>query len=370
MQNDNALPWQIALTMVPGLGCVGARALLDHFGSATAVFRAAPEEMLRLTQMTPGKASAIKKFDNFRAVDKVLTFTRRYDIQVLTMDNPDYPARLREVHDPPTLLYYMGNADLNHPGSLSVVGTRTPTSYGKQTVRTLLNDLAAYNLLVVSGLADGIDALAHRHALDNGLSTIAVLGHGLDMIYPAGNRALAKNMLENGGLVTEFPPGTGAAAAHFPMRNRIIAGISQGTVVIETDMKGGSMVTAGIAFSYDLPVFAFPGRITDAKSKGCNALLLQQKASLPPEAGELAAQLKWTRNPARGQTPPDRASIPPADVAQKVIYDILVERDFVHIDELHSRCNLSPSEISTALFLLELSLVVESLPGSRYRLRP
>lgn len=373
MLADEEIYHRIALTLVPGIGSIRAKRLLEHFGSAAAIFQVGPDAVHHRAI-----SRALRGFADFAAVERTLAFVRKHDIRIYCPPDPEYPARLKECPDPPAVLYYKGNADLNPPRVLSIVGTRTPSTYGQQAVRALLRELAPYRVLIVSGLADGIDAIAHRYAMDNGLPTIGVLGHGLDTIYPAGNRLLAKAMLERGGLLTEFREGVGPEISHFPIRNRIIAGIPEATVVVESGVKGGSMLTANLALGYEREVFAVPGRITDAKSKGCNDMISRKDASFVASGADIAQLLNWGPPPrpvAAGPYPCDTGapSDEPAGLAEDAasaspLLDILRNRDFVHLDELRARSLLTPSALAARLLDLELRQVIEALPGSRYRL--
>ena len=350
MLSQEELLYRVALTMVPGVGPIGARRLLEQFGSAAAIFRAQPK--------------SVQGFDDFAAAERTLAFARRYGIRIYCPGDPEYPTRLKECPDAPTVLYYKGNAGLNPPHTLSIVGTRTPSVYGRQAVRLLLRDLAPYGVLIVSGLADGIDAMAHHYALENGLSTVGVLGHGLDTIYPAGNRRLAKTMLDQGGLLTEFREGTPVEDFRFPLRNRIVAGIPEATIVVESAVSGGSLITAGLALGYDRCVLAVPGRITDTRSKGCNDMLAHEKAHCITSAADIAYQLNWETCAAAPGALPQTAE----DDDEARILEVLRGRDFVHMDELRLHTPLPPSALAARLLRLELRRVIEVLPGARYRL--
>jgi DNA processing protein len=392
MHSDEEVFWQIALTLVPGIGCVLAKALAEHFASARDIFRATEDELVRVEKMHPGAAKRIKQFDQFRQADQTLAFTIKHGVRVIFLTDPGYPSRLRQCTDPPTILYYKGNAPLNHRHILSIIGTRLPSDYGKHLTIQLVKDLSAYDVLVVSGLADGIDALAHRCALGNGLPTVGVLGHGLDMIYPPDNRLLAKEMLSQGGLLTEFREGTPAAKFNFPRRNRIVAGISEATVILETGVKGGSIVTASLASGYNREIFAFPGRTTDTKSSGCHALIRQNKAALVTGAADIAYHLNWAA-PERGYDKGRRAagkamengggpapdSTAPGSPGngyeegsrEGVIHSLLSAHvPGVHLDELIVKTGFDSSSLAVILLTMELEQVIESLPGMRYRLRP
>ncbi|TDW95711.1 DNA-processing protein DprA [Dinghuibacter silviterrae] len=342
MLPEDELYYRVALTMVPGIGPRRHRQLLDHFSSAAAVFR----------------SGLLPEFDNFKAVDRTFTFARKHNIGIYCPGDPRYPAQLLECSDAPPILYYKGIADLNHQRILAVVGTRTPSSYGQQMVRSLVGELASCDVLIVSGLADGIDTWAHRAALDNGLPTVGVLGHGLQRIYPEGNRLLAASMLDKGGLLTEYRQDQGPETFHFPMRNRIIAGMAVATVVVESRSQGGSLITAELAKGYHREVFALPGRVTDGRSQGCLALVRDNVAALVTGGADIARMLGW-------ETPTPKTK--PVTSIHPLL-DLLRDRDSIHLDELLERTGLSSAELAARLLELELEQAIEALPGNRYRL--
>ena len=291
MEND--LLYRLALTRVKGIAATRTKTLIGHYGEAAAVFRAPLETLAKIPGIGQHRARAIKDFSGFSIAEKELRFLERYKIRPLFFTDPDYPRRLLRVKNVPALLFYKGNADLNAPRILAVVGTLTPTEYGKQVTDKLIKALARPDLLIVSGLAYGIDAAAHQAALHHAVSTIGVLGHGLDRIYPEQNTALARKMLEQGGLLTGFTTGTQPDEHNFPVRNRIVAAMSDALIVIETGSRGGSTLTVGNALACNKKVFALPGRITDNKSIGCNALIRQGKAQMLTDARQLLQEMQW-----------------------------------------------------------------------------
>ena len=366
--------YQIALTLVRGIGPILGKALVDHFKSAKAIFQASEQALAEHGQIHAAAARAIKSFNQFARVKKTLAFIEKHSIQTLFLSDPAYPKRLLDCPDPPTLLYYKGTVPFGERYMVSIVGTRTPTDYGKQLTRELLRGLSVYNPLVVSGLADGIDTLVHQYALDYGLSTIGVLGHGMDTIYPPGNRLLAKEILHQGGLLTEYREGVPAAKYNFPRRNRIVAGISEAVVIVETAVKGGSIVTASLAHGYHRDVFAFPGRTTDLKSIGCNTLIRQNKAAIVTSAADIAYYLDWEKpekRPTRGaSTASSHAPFPEGSPEHRLYILLSQSPSPLHIDDLIPRMRTSASTLAALLLSLELDGSVESLPGMRYRLRP
>jgi DNA processing protein len=361
------LIYQLALTQVPQIGPVHARILMQHFGCAASIFKAPIVQLEKIEGIGSVRANAIRSFKKFSEAEKELMFVEKHRIKTLFLTDPDYPQRLLHCYDPPTLLFYRGNANLNASHIVSVIGTRNNTEYGKQVTEKLIKELAAWQVLVVSGLAFGIDALAHKNALKQELNTVGVLAHGLDVLYPPEHTALARDMLKQGGLLTEFRSGTKPDKHHFPTRNRIVAGMSDAIVVVETGAKGGSMITAELANGYNKDVFAFPGRTTDAKSAGCNQLIRNNKAMLLTETGDLANLMGWEEKMPVKKKKQKEIFIELSEPEKRIV-DMLKEKDGLHIDELHQGSALSNSAVAACLLNLELQQVVESLPGKVYRL--
>ncbi|HWB25475.1 MAG TPA: DNA-processing protein DprA [Chitinophagaceae bacterium] len=362
----NNLLHQIALTLIPSIGPVHTKALIDHFGDAKTVFTAKRKELIAIEGITDVKINAIKDFDNFAEAEAEITFIEKYKIQPLFITDKDYPQRLLHCYDAPPLLYYRGNANLNASKIISIIGTRSYTEYGKQVTDTLVEELKAYNVLIVSGLAYGIDAIAHKAALHNSLPTVGVLAHGLDRIYPAHHKSMAKEMLQNGGLLTEFRKEMKADKHNFPRRNRIVAGMADATIVIETALKGGSMITAALANGYNRDVFAIPGRINEEKSEGCNYLIKNNRAILLTDTQQLAENLGWERRKQKQKV--QKELFIELNKEEQVIVDILKEKDLVHIDELYLKSGLSSSTVAAAILTLELQSVIASLPGKMYKM--
>ncbi|MDB5205104.1 MAG: dprA, partial [Flavisolibacter sp.] len=256
--------YQLSLTLIPNIGDVQAKILVQHFGDAGSIFKAKISELEKIDGIGEIRARSIKHFNEFHLAEHEEKFIDKYKIQALFLTDEAYPKRLLNCYDPPTLLFYKGAASLNTSKVIAIVGTRSNTDYGKAFTEKLVKDLLEHNILIVSGLAFGIDAIAHKAALKNGLQTVGVVGHGLDKIYPAQHASLAKEMItEGGGILSEFFSGTKPDKHNFPLRNRIVAGMSDATIVIESTVKGGSMITAKLADAYNRDVFALPGRTTD-----------------------------------------------------------------------------------------------------------
>jgi DNA processing protein len=364
---NNDLLYQIALTQVPNIGDVRTKTLVNIYGEAMAIFKAQRRQLENIEGIGSIAAHSIKAFKDFNLCEQEIKFVEKYKISPLFITSKNYPQRLLNCYDSPALLYYRGNADLNQSKIVSVVGTRNNSEYGKMVCEKLVSDLKDQGILIVSGLAFGIDSIAHKTALKNNLHTIAVLAHGLDRIYPTQNKILAKQMTECGGLLTDFKSGTAPDKQNFPKRNRIAAGICDALVVVESGKKGGSLITAELANSYNKDVFAIPGRTNDIKSEGCNYLIRANKALLISTADDLLEIMDWkTRQ--KPVIKKQRELFIELNADEKNIIDILQQTGLVQIDELYLKSGLSSSAVATALLMLEMQGVVQSLPGKVYKI--
>lgn len=360
------LLYQIGLTLVPGIGDVYARQLVNHFGSASGVFRASKRDLLCIEGMGEVRVAAVKKFD-LKLAEQELQFVEKNGIRPLFFTDKDYPSRLHHCYDSPALLYFRGSGTLNEQRVVAIVGTRQPTEYGKHLCEKLVEGLAAENITIVSGLAFGVDTVAHKAALQNGLKTIGVLAHGLDMIYPAENKSLAAQMTENGGVLTQFREKVIPDKMNFPSRNRIVAGMSDCVVVIESGKKGGSLITAELAAGYNRDVFAFPGRVSDIRSEGCNYLIKTNRAALITVADDLLRNMGWVKSKKKSAER-QRMIFPDLAPDEQLIVNLLKQEGPQHIDHLHFKIQLSGSEMARALLTLEMQGIVNSLPGKVYEL--
>lgn len=365
--------YQIGLTMINGVGDILARHLLQTLGEAEAVFAEKQQLLEKVPGISKNIAAEIKRPEVLLRAEKELAFIEKNHISCYYLADSNYPARLRECSDAPILFYFKGNTDLNATRIISIVGTRNATEYGKSITEALVKDLAAAipDLLVVSGLAYGIDICAHRNALKNQLPTVAVLAHGLDRIYPVAHRNTAVEMLEHGGLLTDFPSGTEPDRPNFICRNRIVAGMSDATIVIESAEKGGSLITADIAFSYGRDVYSFPGRVNDNHSKGCNHLIQQNKAGLITSANDLISALCWDTS-TRTATPPQQTELffseQEQPTGQNPILDIIRKEKEIHINQLALAMDMPVHQLSTLLFELEINGKIKAMPGNVYKL--
>jgi DNA processing protein len=358
--------YQIALTLVPNLGVVYAKLLLDYFGNAENIFKAKFKDLCRVEGIGVVRAKAITDFNNFKEAEEEIKFIEKHHIQTIIIGEDNYPKRLLHCYDAPTILFYRGNVDLNTSKILSIIGTRSNTEYGKQVTQNIIEQLQPFNVLIVSGLAFGIDAIAHKAAMQNNLPTIGVLAHGLKSIYPSLHKNLAKEMLLNGGLLTEFKSNTKADRFNFPQRNRIVAGMADATIVIETDAKGGSMITAEMAYNYNKDVFAVPGKIYDNKSSGCLNLVQQNKAILLSNPQQIITELGWQTS--KKTKPKQKELFIEFTSHEKVIVELLKQSKTISIDELFIKSGLSSSSVAAALLNLEMQNIVTCLPGKQYKL--
>jgi DNA processing protein len=363
--NTPSLHYQIALTLVPGIGNVFGKKLVTLCGSAEAVFTEPQKVLRKIPRLSQRIIESLKTKGILERAEKEVEFIERYHIQPLFFQDKEYPFRLKNCVDGPLLLFYKGNVSINFPRVIGIVGTRNATEYGKEICNHLIDGLQTQEILVVSGLAYGIDSCAHRVSLEKGVKTVGVLGHGLDRVYPYINKSLAEKMIKNGGLLTEFVSETKPDRENFPMRNRIIAGLCDAIVVIEATQKGGALITADIANSYNRDVFAVPGRIGDPFSEGTNNLIKANKAALIQSAEDVKYMMGWDLQEKRPEAVQKKIFIEMTPEEQ-VIADILTRCGQVGIDELCMEARLSMSKVAAALLNLEFEGVVKCMPGKIY----
>lgn len=365
-KRDNDLLYQIALTLIPGVGPKTAAVLLQHFGTAEEVFRAAPQQIKRVEGIGTGRAALMKNPDILRRASAEMEFVAREEIRCLFITDPDYPYRLKHCNDAPVLLFSKGNANLNAARTVAVIGTRNNTAYGQELCEMLIDGLKAYHdLLVVSGMAYGIDAAAHKKCVKEGVPTTGVLAHGLDRIYPYAHKPLADEMCACGGLLTEFPSGTNPDKPNFPVRNRIVAGMSDVVVVVESDLKGGAVITAYLAAGYNREVAAFPGRVHDPRSRGCHMLIRKNIAAMITSADDLADLMGW-----QAQTQPRTIQpelLPILTPEQQTVMDNFRNKETLHTDELQQQTAMNSSILAATLLSLEMQGILKPLPGKYYR---
>jgi len=365
----------LALALTPGLGPTRVRKLVEHFGSAERVFQASLTE-LEATGMPVVSAQSLATGKSLELAQQECAKAAECGAKILALDDPAYPARLKEIYDPPVVLFVRGSVEVISSPGIAMVGTRHPTPYGLGMAERLSKDLAARGLVIISGMARGVDTASHRGAIAVGGKTVAVFGTGIDVMYPKENSRLAEQILSLGGaLISEFPVGTFAAPQNFPIRNRIISGMSVGVLVVEAAEYSGTRITARCALEQDRDVYAVPGNVTNKGSWGPNTLIKQGAklvATWEDVWEELPTDIQDKLDAARPESSlPETASLFPDDATsphERKIMRLLKSDESTHIDELVERleAELSSSEIFAALFELELNGKIRQLPGKNF----
>jgi DNA processing protein len=370
MEPDPYLGW-VALALTPGLGARRAGKLLRQLGSPEAIFRASLTE-LEAQNLPAAVAQAIHSGEPLKQAEKEIAKAHQTGARLLTWDEPGYPHRLREIYDPPPLLYVKGNLELLDRHSLAIVGTRRPTPYGNQIGERLARDLADRGLVIVSGLARGIDSSAHKGALASVRgATIGVLGCGVDVVYPKENKKLFAEVEQRGAVLTEFPIGTFPAPQNFPVRNRVIAGMALGVVVVEGAQYSGSLITARLGMEFGREVYGVPGNVTQPTSFGPNQLIKQGAklvTSWEDVVEELPTAIRAELMPVETTTAEERASLFAESLspAERTLYELLGPDQARHVDELVEVSGLSSSEVLATLFELEMKGIIRQLPGKQF----
>lgn len=367
--NEDNLRYALGLMFIENIGDVLAKNLVSYCGGFEPIFKTPASKLENIPGI--GKLIAQKiisqKNTALERAEKELIFIEKNKISAISYLDDKYPKRLKHCCDAPILVFVKGNIEvLNHSKIISIVGTRKASDYGKKVCENLIDTLSPYQPLIISGLAYGIDICAHKKALNNRLSTLAVLGHGLDNIYPSAHKKIAEQMiLSQGGLLTDFPSQTPFVPANFPKRNRIVAGIADATIVVETMLKGGSIITAEIANSYNKDVFAIPGNIDKLSSQGCNYLIKTNKAALLDDLNELPEILGWQRK----SIPKIKQNTLLLDLTEneKNVFSLLERNEKLAIDDIALLSQLSASEAAAALLSLEFHGAIKALPGKMYQ---
>lgn len=358
------LLYKIAITRIPKVGAVTAKTLVSYCGGVKAVFEARKKDLLKIPGIGVGIASSIVKQDVLKEAEREIEFIEKNQISALFYLDEEYPLRLKHYPDSPVMLFFKGSCKLETPRTVAIVGTRNPSPYGKAICQEIIEGLKPFNILLLSGLAYGIDITAHRKCLEAAIPTVGVLGHGLRHFYPPQHKMTARKMLENGGLLTEYLSHIPVEREHFPMRNRIIAGLCDVLIVIETAARGGSMISAQIANEYNKDVFAVPGRIKDKLSKGCNHLIKTHKAALIESAADLAYIMRWEEAEVPRQV--QKQLFVELSKEEKIVVDLLARADAMNIDKLTYEAKMTNSEMASLLLSLEFKGIVNSLPGKCY----
>lgn len=369
MNNPNIL-YEIGITLIKGIGPVIARQLIDTLEDVSLLFT---EKKYKLERILPLSRRLIREIHDpaiLKRAEQELHFLEQTGNRPLFITSPLYPQRLKDCADAPVLLYLRGNVDLNARKVVSIVGTRHITTYGKEVVGKLVAGFRETfpDILVVSGLAYGVDVAAHKAALHEEIRTIGVLAHGLDRVYPPGHREIAIEMLKSGGLLTEYRSNTFPDKQNFVKRNRIVAGMADCTVIIESAAKGGALITAGIAVGYNRDVLAYPGKSTDRYSEGCNNLIKERKAALITCAEDLFREMNWTPRKTGPTLPVQRTFFPVLNGEEQKISDLLLKKRSMQLNQLVVETNLPVSKLSVILFEMEMNGVIRCRAGGLYEL--
>ncbi len=360
---DKRFYW-LALKFVPGIGNTAYRRLLERFGTPENVFRATKKELLRIEAIQKKSIPVIVNFDLAKEVDRELTLIEKDGISIVTLEDSVYPKNLSHIPDAPPLLYVKGTLKESDELAVGVVGSRMATHYGRTVTEKLCQDLAKKGVTIVSGMARGIDSAAHLGALMGHGRTIAVLGSGLDIIYPEENKKLYERIIENGAVISEFPMGTLPYSQNFPIRNRIISGLSLGVVVVEASHRSGSLITAELALEQGREVFAVPGSIGSFKSMGTHRLI-KQGAKLVENANDIMEEIHPFHEMGKETEPHPQPKELNLNTSEKTVYNLLEEYP-MHIDELVRKAGYSTGEILSLLLNMELKGVVRQLPGKMF----
>lgn len=366
---EQSLFYKVAVSLIPGIGGVLAKNLIAYVGSPEAVFSESFNALVKIPGIGQVNARKIKNKDVLTRAEKEIAFIEKHGINTYFFTDKSYPRRLKNCTDSPVLIYTKGRMNLNEERVVSIVGTRHATSYGKKICEELIEHFSIrnYKILIVSGLAYGIDVHAHKAALKYNLPTVGVVGHGLDRLYPSLHADIARKMIENGGLVSDFPGGSKIDPANFIRRNRIVAGLADATIVVESAVKGGALITADIAFSYNRDVFAFPGRTDEIYSKGCNQLIRRNAANLIEGIDDLEYFMNWETS---AKEKPVQASLfTDLSPEEEKVVNLLTTENTLFIDQISSALKMPGSKVSTLLMNMEFKNIVAALPGKMYKIR-
>jgi DNA processing protein len=365
--SEISLMHKIALSLIPGVGDINARKLVSHIGSVEGVFSESYRTLIKIPGIGTNLAKAVCERSYLEKAEKEAEYVTENNIKTYFYLDDDYPYRLRQCDDSPVTFYFKGKCDLNGPRILSMVGTRNATPRGKELCENIIGSLAAghFDLIIVSGLAYGIDIAAHKAALVNNIQTVGVLAHGFKTVYPSVHTSVAREIEKTGGLVSDFLSGDLPERNNFIKRNRIIAGLSDATLVVESGIKGGALITADIAGSYNRDVFAIPGRPGDQWSAGCNSLIKHNKAALIENARDIEYFLNW--QPSGTKDPVQSSLFSELSESEKLIYEEVKMNGEINIDHLCRTVDMPVYKLSSILLQMEFNGLIKCYPGNLYR---
>ena len=356
--------YYIALQYLPNFGSIFIRSLLEKFGTAEAIFKAKKRELYSIERLGEARIKDVLNAKKYlTAAEKELKYVQNNNILAWGLLEDGYPFKLKQCPDAPSIIFFKGSLNLDNLRCISIVGTRSPTPYGKWVIEKFMDEIPKQNLCIISGLAYGIDGIVHKLCLKYNIPSIGVLGHGLKNLYPPEHYTIAQDLQNNGGLLTEFLSDLPPDKFNFPKRNRIVAGLSDATIVVETAVKGGSMITAELAYDYNRDVFAFPGRMNDQKSVGCNKLICDNKAYLLKDAQHFIETMNW--NIKSNNTYIQKSLFQDLNDQELKMSNLLKDNTILSFDELAFKTELTPSKLSELLLELELKGLIKMLPGKR-----
>jgi DNA processing protein len=367
MQNPDDLKYKIGITLIPLVGDVNAKKLIAYCGGAEAVFKEKKKDLLNIPGIGNQTVQAILSQNIMKRAEQEVAFVEKNNIKALFFADKEYPERLKHCVDSPVVLFVKGNAEVNVPKVLAVVGTRKASPWGKDITKKIIEELAGVNIVIVSGLAYGIDIAAHKASLDCGIPTIGVLGHGLDRMYPASHKPTADAMLENGALVCDYLSDTPFNPENFPKRNRIIAGLADAVLVVEAAAGGGALITAELANGYNRDVFAVPNKPGEKYSAGCNKLIKTNKAAMVESAADIVYFMRWEEEKRKTKNIQKKLFVELADEERAVI-DLLNGNGTLSLDMIGIQLEMLPSKTASVLLNLEFMGLLKSLPGKMYQL--
>ena len=365
--NSTYLQAQISLSLLAGIGPKKAAHLLTNITNIEDVFTLSEKQLADVTSFPKAFIRKMGRKDALVRGEAEANYIVKNNVNTHFFTDANFPRRLKQCVDAPILLYSKGNFEINPMRSLSIVGTRAATNYGKSLCDELVNALIGANIQVISGMAYGIDIHAHQACVQNKIETIGVLGHGLDRLYPSIHNKVAQSMFENGGLITEYLPGTNPDREHFPMRNRIVAGMSDAIIVVESKRTGGSLITANFGNDYNRDVFAFPGNIGSIYSEGCNRIIQEQKAHLLLNGTDFLKQMNWLEDPTKVKEV-QRSCFVELTEDEELVVSTISQNNSLHIDSIALNLKKPISEVNVLLFHLEMKGVVKVAPGKNYSL--
>ena len=368
-KSKNDLIYSIAISLIPKIGPAVYKNIISYSGSAENFFNLPIGKAGKIPKIGPKLLEAIKNKSTYiKQAENLIETANKKNVKIFTYQEKGYPSRLKCYEDSPVILFAKGNVNLNPSRSIGIVGTRNATSYGKTITRQIIEDLAPYKPTVISGLAYGIDIEAHRAALQHDLPTIAILGSPVDIIYPAIHKSTSEAMMETGGLVSEFKLGSEMVPGNFPQRNRVIASLSDAVIVVEAAKKGGALITAEIAYSYNKEVFAVPGNLQSPFSEGCNSLIRRMKANIYMGSRDLEEALSWSKENESPTPQKIEQQLENFDASQQPIIQAFIDNQIQQIDDLSWKTQTPISTLASILLQLEFQGVIKSLPGKKYQL--